>query len=102
MPWPPKVISEFKTMPGRPEETDLYGPYNKLLCTLFPLDTDFTVVPQYKCKESGKIVDFVVTHKKKPVFIFELKSPVKLRLISTRGEADDQIQDRVQELSGLL
>ncbi|KAF8528451.1 hypothetical protein BU17DRAFT_73493 [Hysterangium stoloniferum] len=100
MPWPPKVISKFDSMPRRPLEADLYGPYNKLLCTLFPLDTNFTVVPQYPIKDPVMLVDFVVTHKKKPVFILELKSPDKLRFFATCGTADNQMRCPLHVLRG--
>jgi hypothetical protein len=42
-----QIIRQFEKTPRpNPLEADFHA-YNKLLYTLFPADTDFTVVPQY-------------------------------------------------------
>ena len=61
MPWPEKVIRQFQIIPPNPIESDFHGAYNKLLYTLFPSDTDFTVVPQYLKPASSKSSDYIVT-----------------------------------------
>ncbi|KAF8269232.1 hypothetical protein EI94DRAFT_1012561 [Lactarius quietus] len=50
MPWTSKILRQFRMIPpGNPYyEAGFHGPYNKLLCTLFPGDTDPTVVPRYE------------------------------------------------------
>ncbi|KAI6018928.1 hypothetical protein PISMIDRAFT_54878, partial [Pisolithus microcarpus 441] len=60
-------------------KSDYYGPYNKLLCILFPPGSRFTIEPQYTSPASVKACNFLVSfdssHGFKPVFIVELKKP---------------------------
>ena len=106
MPWPPRVLRQFQKVPINPTEADFYGPYNKLLYTLFPADTDFTVVPQYLRRNSRESADFLfmfeVFLEDKPVFILEVKSPEVLRYASSREDADQQVRDRIGDLYGVL
>jgi hypothetical protein len=103
---PKKVIRQFQTIPPNPIESDFHGAYNKLLYTLFPPDTDFTVVPQYLKPASLKSSDYIVTFEifleDKPVFILQLKKPADLDLISSRQAADVQIRERLRDLAGQL
>lgn len=103
MPWPEKVLRQFRAIPANPAERDFHGPYNKLLYTLFPADSDFTVVPRYLEHNSPKTSDFIVTFEvsidNKPIFILELKSPADLAWISTRQSADDQVRARMGDLA---
>ncbi|KAI0245908.1 hypothetical protein BJV78DRAFT_1399100 [Lactifluus subvellereus] len=99
MPWPAKVIRQFEKVPGNPSEADFHGPYNRLLYTLFPPDTDFTVVPRYMLG-SRESADFLVVLEDKPVFILELKPPGDLRYPSSRETADRQIRARIRDLHG--
>ena len=49
--WPDKVIRQFNSVPVvNPSESDFHGPYNKLLCTLFPADSDFAVPTGNACR----------------------------------------------------
>ncbi|KIJ09103.1 hypothetical protein PAXINDRAFT_17807 [Paxillus involutus ATCC 200175] len=88
MPWPEKVICQFQIIPPNPTESDFQGAYNKLLYTLFPADTDFTVVPLYlKPASSANFSDYYITafeiiFKNTPVFILQLKKPANLDFIS--------------------
>lgn len=104
MPWPDKILRQFQTVPPNPREKEFHGPYNKLLNTLFPPDSDFTVIPQYlepaSSKSSDFIVAFEVSHHNKPVFILELKSPADLDFISARQSADQQVRERLGDLAG--
>ncbi len=108
MPWPEKVIRQFQTIPPNPIESDFHGAYNKLLCTLFPPDTDFTVVPQYLKPASPKSSDYIrvftfeIFLENKPVFILELNNPADLDFISSRQAADVQIRERLGDLGGQL
>ena len=102
--WPEKVLRQFQAIPPNPQEWEFHGPYNKLLYTLFPADSDFTVVPQYLKPSSRDSVDFIVSFEvllqNYPVFVLELRPPPALNNISTRGEADDQIRRRIGDLAG--
>ena len=73
MPWPEKVLRQFRTILANPAEREFHGPYNKLLYTIFPADSDFTVVPQYLEHNSLKKYDFIFTFEvsidNKPVLI---------------------------------
>ena len=102
MPWPPKVLAGFVKLPGVPSEADFCGPYNKLLYTLFPAESDFTVVPQYLPGTRGSadfIVMFEVLLADKPVLVLELKAPSQLRYASTRTNADLQIRTRIMDVA---
>jgi hypothetical protein len=105
MPWPEKVIRQFQTIPPNPIESDFHGAYNKLLNTLFPPDTDFTVVPQYLKPASSKsdyIVTFEILFENKPIFILGLEKPADLKFISSRQAADVQIRERLGDLASQL
>jgi hypothetical protein len=99
---PTKSFDNSKQFP--PKESDFHGPYNKLLHTFFPPDSDFTVVPQYLKASSRDVADFIVCFeihlKNLPVLIVELKDPSAILQISTRREADDQIRRRMGDLAG--
>jgi len=106
MPWPPRVLRQFQKVPISPSEADFHGPYNRLLYTLFPPDTDFTVVPRYLRNNSREPADFLfmleVFLVDKPVFILEIKSPEVLRYASLREAADRQVRSRIRDLYGVL
>jgi hypothetical protein len=101
--WPEKVIRQFNTVPANPSESDYHGPYNKLLYTLFPPDSDFVVVPQY-LPDSHNAADFIVMFEilleNRPVFILELKPPNHIDLLSRRQAADDQVRSRLADIVG--
>ncbi|KAH8991298.1 hypothetical protein EDB92DRAFT_690748 [Lactarius akahatsu] len=103
-PWPPKVTKRFSTVPANARENDFYGPYNKLLYTLFPPDSDYTVAPQsHAVLTSHDSVDFVIEFEvlleDKPVFFLEIKEPRKLAFESAREGADNQMRKRMRDLA---
>ncbi|KZT08512.1 uncharacterized protein LAESUDRAFT_724020 [Laetiporus sulphureus 93-53] len=101
MPWPAKVVRQFEKVPANPSEADFHGPYNKLLYTLFPPDTDFMVDFQYvrgPWEAADLVFMFEVVFEDKPVFILELKPPGHLRYPSMRKAADRQIRSRIRDL----
>jgi hypothetical protein len=103
MPWPSKLLASFAKVPDVPSEAEFRGPYNKLLYTLFPVESDFTVVPRYLLgpRESADfVVMFEVLLVDRPVLILELKPPGHLRYPSTREAADLQIRSRIKDLAG--
>ena len=89
-------------VPKNPSRAEFHGPYNKLLYTLFPPDTDYTVFP--RCvpglHDSAPLRFWyeVLFGDNKPVFLLELKRPGDLRYSFKRHEADRQIQQRMKEL----
>lgn len=102
-PWPSDISRLFLSLPANPSESDFYAPYNKLLSTLFPVDTAFTVAPQpHLVADSGNsitiLVEYVVFYEDKPVFILEITNPSKLRLLSAREDGDNQIRRRIRDL----
>jgi hypothetical protein len=104
--WTNKIVERFNSIPPNPRENDYYAPYNKLLNSVFPVDTDFTVVPQsYPVPDSRESIDFVVEYlvefQNKPVFVLEIKSPGNLSLLSKRQEADNQIRRRLRDIVDL-
>ncbi|KAF8560156.1 hypothetical protein OG21DRAFT_1473628 [Imleria badia] len=84
MPWPKHVLLQFQIIPPNPVESDFYGAYNKFMYTLFPIDSDFTVLPERV--ESSKS-SF-------------LKDPADLCSDSSRHEADVQLRERLGDLAG--
>ena len=101
--WPEKVLRQFATVPPNPTESEFQAPYNKLLNTLFPVDSGFVVVPQY-LPDSRNATDFIVMYEillvDKPVFVLELKPPSHLKTLSKRQAADEQIRMRMGDLVG--
>ena len=101
--WPDKVLRQFATVPANPSEGDYHAPYNKLLHTLFPTDTDFVVSPQFIPDSRGSadvIVMFEVLYQNLPVLILELNPPGHLSLVSKRRAADLQIRSRFTDAVG--
>ena len=101
--WPKHVQARFDSIPVNPRENDYYAPYNKLLYSLFPADTPFTVAPQsYPLPESRESLDFLIEYQilldNVPVFILEIKSITKFAFVSSREEADQQIRKRLRDL----
>ena len=96
MVWSEKIKRQFQTVPLNPSDQDFYGPYNKLLHTLYPPDTDFTVIPQYLEVNSRSLVDrvsaFEVYLENRLVLILELKKPDDMNFISRREAADLQVR----------
>lgn len=103
MPWPSTITRAFATVEGGAaiavHENPYYGPYNKLLHTLFPTDSDFIVSPNYIPGNIDGGEDFVVsfetTFRQHPVLILGVKPSQHLSLNSTREAADRQIRRRL-------
>ena len=108
MPWPPKVLRQFEKVPPALHalEADYHGPHNKLLYSLFPADTNYTVVPQYLHRDSRDPADFLflfeVFFEDKTVLILEIKAPGTLRYASSRKAADRQIRKRIRDVYRVL
>src|SRR6266404_5244109 len=109
MPWSSKITRAFATIQGGDNihENQYYGPYNKLLYTIFPADTDFAVSPNYLPPNDDDghggadyVVSFEITFRQQPVLILEVKPPQHLLFNSRREAADAHIRRRLIDLSG--
>ena len=105
--WPATVQRQFEIAQGVGNdalENVWHAPYNKLLNTLFPVDTDFTVIPNSQKIYSIKGVDYLVTFEifleNQPVFVLVLKQKVDFSVRSNRKAADDQLRRRLGDLIG--
>ncbi|KAK0434417.1 hypothetical protein EV421DRAFT_1717575 [Armillaria borealis] len=99
-----KVMKRFCAIPPYPRENDFLGPYNKLLHTVFPADSDYTVIPQsYSFLDSygsaNTIIGFEVVFEDNPVFSLQIKEPKSLAVLSAREKADDQMRKRLRDLA---
>jgi hypothetical protein len=107
--WPQHVLKRFEIVPPNPRDSDFYAPWNKLLNTLFPVDSDFTVAdftvaPQsYPLSSSRDSIDFAIEHTvllgDAPVLVVETKEPGRIRHPSVRVDADRQIRERLMDLT---
>ncbi|KAH0826622.1 hypothetical protein J3R83DRAFT_4987 [Lanmaoa asiatica] len=89
IPWPSKTARAFATVEGGADivhGNQYYGPgpYNRLLYTLFPADSDFIVSPNYAPGNTDSGADFIVSSE----IILKVKHPQHLSLKSTREAAD--------------
>lgn len=72
--------------------SSLCGAYNKLLSTLFPVDTDFCVVPQTNA--------FEIQYHSKPVLLADVSPREDLATKSKRTEKDRMMRERLSDLAG--
>jgi hypothetical protein len=105
--WPDRIVRAFaKVPPTTADESEYYGPYNKLLAHLFPLDgdRDYTICPRVGLPPSKDGSDTGVTFEVvlggKPVFILEIKPPGFLDRKATRALADRQVRARLEYHEG--
>ncbi|KIK04044.1 hypothetical protein K443DRAFT_676349 [Laccaria amethystina LaAM-08-1] len=103
--WPAKVQRQFdiaQAVGNDALENVFHAPYSKLLNTLFPVDTDFTVIPNFQEINSAKGADYLVTFEifleNRPVFVLELKHEKDFSIKSKRSAADDQLRGRLGDL----
>jgi len=104
-PWSAKIIEQFSTIPPNPRENDFFGPYNKLLSTLFP-PVSYTVAPRphsslnYVLGSYGVAdfsIGFEVLLEDKTIFFMEIKEPQMLAFKSAREEADSHMRMRMAD-----
>ena len=104
MPWPAIITEAFELArtDGQTDESRFYGPFNMLLNYLFPFEDRYMIVPQWKCPEQSKLVDFttifIVSHNKHSVFFIEIKPSDHIRNYSPRALADKQMRERFEDL----
>ena len=98
--WDKNIETQFEAaLPGgKYIEAEFYGAYNSLVCHLFPFMEQFQVVPQYRCLQKAKSVDyttmFLVRTRKQPAFFLEVKPSISIKRPSLRRATDHQIRDR--------
>ncbi|KAJ7776984.1 hypothetical protein DFH07DRAFT_1056609 [Mycena maculata] len=98
-PWPQAIMYPFESLPDGAQDTEFYGPYNKLLYHLFPADTNFVVSPGvYPPRNTDPAVEFTVFYNHMPVLLLQIKPPDHLRWASAREQADTENRRRLRDL----
>lgn len=104
MVWDEYITRSFGLIPQNSFESGYYGSWNRLLNTLFPPTSRFTVQPQYLRPNSRDATDFIVAFLVElgelPVLLIGIKMPLVLDLPSSREEADTQMRRRFQSVRG--
>ena len=105
MSWPATVLRQFARVPAAASEAHFQlAPYNVLLYTLFPPNTDFMVAPRWPSSSSPEsMIMYEVLYGSgpgKPVLLLQPNAPGNLRYRSMREASDRQIRDRMTKLSG--
>ena len=105
--WPATVQRQFEiaqAVGNDALENVWHAPYNKLLNTLFPVDTDFTVIPNFQeiffIEGAGYLVTFEIFLDNQPVFVLGLKREMDFSVRSNRKTAEDQLRRRLDDLIG--
>ncbi|KAK7692125.1 hypothetical protein QCA50_003744 [Cerrena zonata] len=89
--WPHLLVDSFANVASTTQSgKTIYGPWNRLLNTLFPPDTQFEVVPHYSISnDATDVMIFLLIYiETSPIFLVELKQPSDFRYSSKRQEAD--------------
>jgi hypothetical protein len=101
MSWPATVLRQFARVPAASEAHFQLAPYNVLLYTLFPPNTDFIVAPRWPSSSSPEsMFMYEVLYGSGPVLVLQPNAPGNLRYRSMRDASDRQIRDRMTKLSG--
>ncbi|KAF8269254.1 hypothetical protein EI94DRAFT_1725634 [Lactarius quietus] len=101
MTWEYHVLRQFQMLPKNPTRGAFHGPYNKLMYSLFPLESDYLVAARYETAGTGPSPYFryeILFKDTTPVMMLELKRPGDLQYGSKRQEAILQIQQRLKDL----
>jgi hypothetical protein len=101
-PWPSEIQECFVSIEPDLESDFTPAAYNKLLNTLFPVNTPYTVFPQVHRHEVNTVPSarstFTVYYKKTPVFLLDLHSYASLVSLSAREVADEHIRTHIRDL----
>lgn len=103
--WPDSILRRFATIPNDNQtEGEYHAPYNKLFHTIFTVDSDFSIAPQYLLNHTLDTDDPTMTFRvdlvDKPLLILHLKSPGDIALPARRQAADDQIRSHMVDIIG--
>ena len=103
--WPVDVQRQFEIAHAAgPDalENVWHAPYNKLLYTLFPAGTAFTVIPNFQeintSEGAESLMTFEIYLENRPVFVLGLKREREFSVKSKRVTADDQLRTRLGDL----
>ena len=102
MPYSANVAKQFEMVdPFTPEESDFYGPFNSLLLELFPTNEDYQITPQFKQLEGSLdfTIQFIIRHRRVPVFFVEVEALQSLKKPSARASADRQMRDSYRKFA---
>ena len=110
--WPEYIHESFNSAiisdPSGRDEAVFYGPFTRLLYSLFSVDGPYEIVPQFtsvalQARESIDIVAVVVVEvNRHPVFFIQIKPPASFPYDSKREEADEQMRCRFRDLRQVL
>ena len=105
--WNENVIRRFRSVETNSNlEKRYYGPYNKLLTSIFPPDSDFTVAPVTHPIEGNLSTDLSVEYMvtidqndmNMPVLFVEIKDPTTIGKLYNRRQAHKQMLERFQQM----
>lgn len=101
-PWSTDLMESFQTIKPELESDFTPAAYNKLLNTLFPVNTPYAVFPQVhrhdELSAPSSRTTFTVYYKNTPVFLLDLNPYTNLPRISAREVADNHIRMHVRDL----
>ncbi|KAG2343493.1 hypothetical protein BDR05DRAFT_963060 [Suillus weaverae] len=101
--WPVKVQRQFDIAQAAGNdalENVLHAPYNKPLNTPFPVDTDFTVIPNFQEINSTRGAEYLVTFEKIGLSLCWSSNGRRIFWWSKRTADDDQLHGRLSDLIG--
>ncbi|CAA7266706.1 unnamed protein product [Cyclocybe aegerita] len=101
-PWSSELTECFQSIKPDLESDFTPAAYNKLLNTLFPVNTPYTVFPQVHRHEDittpSARTTFTIYYRNTPVFILDLHTYANLARISAREAADEHIRMHIRDL----
>ena len=101
-PWSSEIQECFVSVKPDLESDFTPAAYNKLLNTVFPVNTPYTVFPQVHRHEVHTLpsarTTFTVYYKKTPVFLLDLHTYANLVSPSAREVADEHIRIHIRDL----
>jgi hypothetical protein len=109
-PWPDYVHRSFNSAilcdHSGTDESVFYGPYTRLLYSLFSVDGEYEVVPQFNSPVLQESIDMVtilvVEANRHPFFFMEIQPPATIPYDSKREEADVQMRRQFRDLRQTL
>jgi hypothetical protein len=111
LPWPEYIHQSFNSAilsdPSGKDESVFYGPFTRLLYTLFSVEGQYEVVPQFKSTvlqgAQGIVTVLVVSEvNRHPVFFMGIKPPAAIPYDFKREEADGQMRRQFRDLRQTL
>lgn len=98
--WNENVIKRFEVVEKDSTfEKRYYAPYNKLLNSVFPSNTNFTVSPVVSVDFAVEYLVTIEEHDRNtPILFIEIKDPTTLSSFSSRRDANEQMIHRFEQL----